>query len=380
MIEEDMNTRQIFLNFTFFYDAWNLIAEVDAQTGDLIRTYVWGLDLSGTMQGAGGIGGLLWINVEGGSNAGRYFVAYDGNGNVMGLVSADDGSVVAQYECGPFAEPMRATGPAAADNPLRFSTKYTDPETGLLYYGYRYYSPSLGRWLSRDPVGENGGVGLYVIAENNILNKWDRFGLSAVAVPIPVPSISVPALPEAGSVVGGVAGGLAGGAAVAGTAYGGYKLGSYLGEKLGIHEKVGEAIAKAYERCRRIFCRNRHPTWPTCTGESDPALAVWRQAPIYYPGWILYYVEVKKNERRPADPWVCPSGGDWYPVESKFFTVTLSGMVYVDTSLTVACCNCCYTFREGKSCHILHPWKGTGDQEVPKQEPPFRGRNFGIEQ
>ena len=114
--------------------------------------------------------------------------------------------------------------------------------------------------------------------------------------------------------------------------------------------------------------------------ESGPALAVRRQAPIYYPGWILYYVEVKKNERRPADRWVCPSGGDWYPVESKFFTVTLSGTVYVDTSLTVACCNCCYTFREGKSCHILHPWKGTGDQEVPKQEPPFRGRNFGREQ
>jgi RHS repeat-associated protein len=36
-------------------------------------------------------------------------------------------------------------------NPFRFSTKYDDDETDLLYYGYRYYNPSTGRWLSRDP-------------------------------------------------------------------------------------------------------------------------------------------------------------------------------------------------------------------------------------
>ena len=39
-------------------------------------------------------------------------------------------------------------------NPFRFSTKYFDAETGLYYYGYRYYSPNLGRWISRDPIGE----------------------------------------------------------------------------------------------------------------------------------------------------------------------------------------------------------------------------------
>jgi len=37
------------------------------------------------------------------------------------------------------------------------STKYTDSETGLLYYGYRYYLPVVGRWLSRDPIGDVGG-------------------------------------------------------------------------------------------------------------------------------------------------------------------------------------------------------------------------------
>ncbi len=55
----NLDTGQTISDIAFLYDGWNLIAEVDAQTGELIRTYVWGLDLSGSMQGAGGIGGLL---------------------------------------------------------------------------------------------------------------------------------------------------------------------------------------------------------------------------------------------------------------------------------------------------------------------------------
>jgi RHS repeat-associated protein len=51
---------------------------------------------------------------------------------------------------GPFAEVLRSTGPMANVNPFRFSTKYQDEETGLLYYGFRYLGD--GRWLSRDPL------------------------------------------------------------------------------------------------------------------------------------------------------------------------------------------------------------------------------------
>ena len=40
-------------------------------------------------------------------------------------------------------------------NPFMFSTKFYDWETGLYYYGYRYYNPSTGRWLSRDPLQRN---------------------------------------------------------------------------------------------------------------------------------------------------------------------------------------------------------------------------------
>ena len=46
----------------------------------------------------------------------------------------------------------------AKANPFRFSTKYQDDETGLVYYGHRYYDPSTGRWRSRDPLGVKGSV------------------------------------------------------------------------------------------------------------------------------------------------------------------------------------------------------------------------------
>jgi hypothetical protein len=50
----------------FLYDGWNLIAEFDANATNstlaLVRSYTWGLDLSGSMQGAGGVGGLLWTS------------------------------------------------------------------------------------------------------------------------------------------------------------------------------------------------------------------------------------------------------------------------------------------------------------------------------
>ncbi|MDD4406301.1 MAG: RHS repeat-associated core domain-containing protein [Parabacteroides sp.] len=56
-------------------------------------------------------------------------------------------------------------------------TKYTDNETDLVYYGYRYYSPTLGRWLSRDPIEEKGGLNLYAFVNNDPVNKWDKLGL-----------------------------------------------------------------------------------------------------------------------------------------------------------------------------------------------------------
>ncbi|MFN0138230.1 MAG: RHS repeat-associated core domain-containing protein [Phycisphaerae bacterium] len=69
------------------------------------------------------------------------------------------------------------SGNYADANPFRFSTKYFDAETGLSYYGYRYYSARLGRWLSRDPIGEAGGVNLYGFVLNSPPNFFEALGL-----------------------------------------------------------------------------------------------------------------------------------------------------------------------------------------------------------
>ena len=79
--------------------------------------------------------------------------AYDANGNVTDLVGTN-GEFLAQYQFDPYGNTISKTGTLADANPFRFSTKYLDAETGLYYYGYRYYQPEVGRWASRDPLGD----------------------------------------------------------------------------------------------------------------------------------------------------------------------------------------------------------------------------------
>ena len=70
----------------------------------------------------------------------------------------------------------------AKTNPFRFSTKYQDDETGLVYYGFRYYDQITGRWVSRDPVAEKGGQNLYVPMVNDPPSLTDSLGMD----PLPI--------------------------------------------------------------------------------------------------------------------------------------------------------------------------------------------------
>ncbi len=167
----------------FIYDlgGWNLLAIVTTDHRPL-TTFLWGQDLSGTMDQAGGIGGLLAVCEYGsGQMTNADFAAYDGNGNITALVRASDGNVSARYEYSAFGQTLRSTGPMAKANPFRFSTKFADDESGFVYYGYRYYNPSTGRWLSRDPLGEMGGakasLNLYDFVGNDPIGYFDVLGL-----------------------------------------------------------------------------------------------------------------------------------------------------------------------------------------------------------
>jgi RHS repeat-associated protein len=157
----------------FVYDGWNLLASLNATNNNILQSFVWGTDLSGSKQLAGGVGGILEV-VNGGNT--RFFAACDGGGNLVGLVDASNGALSAAYGYGPFSEPIRANGTFANLNPFRFSSKYQDPETDLLYYGFRYLSADSSKWLNRDPSDEIASKNLLGFIRNDPINRCDSLG------------------------------------------------------------------------------------------------------------------------------------------------------------------------------------------------------------
>ena len=166
----------------YLYDDWNLIYEADLsdpanpQSAHVnAKSYAWGLDLSGTMQGAGGVGGLLAVANDSGNT---YYPVYDHIGNVRAYVDGVTADVVAEFEYSPFGETLQASGSKVNEFAFRFSTKHQDASSGLYYYGYRWYDSELGRWLNRDPIEESGGLNLYAFVSNQTSDTYDYLGLS----------------------------------------------------------------------------------------------------------------------------------------------------------------------------------------------------------
>lgn len=159
----------------FLYAGWNVIAEIDV-SGTIKRTFTWGLDLTGSLSATGGVGALLQIRDEAQNKT--LLPTYDGNGNVAALVNADSGALEAAYEYDPSGQLLRCEGAYAKDNPFRFSTKWQDDESGLSYYGHRYYSSAMGRFINRDPIAEQGGLNLYGFCGNDGINGIDILGNS----------------------------------------------------------------------------------------------------------------------------------------------------------------------------------------------------------
>ena len=160
--------------YTFVYDGWNVVLELEEGNGTTNRMeYYWGKDISGTLQGAGGIGGLLYLK----RNGTIFVPIYDAYGNVMEYRAAD-GSLVASYAYDAFGRTIAQSGSLADTFRHRHATKFYESETGFYYYGYRHYVPAIARWLTPDPIEEDGGLNLYAFCANNALNRWDALGES----------------------------------------------------------------------------------------------------------------------------------------------------------------------------------------------------------
>ena len=161
----------------FLYNEWNVITEYTEVSGnwELAITRTWGLDVSGTEQGAGGIGGLLAENQISGATTDSYYPLYDGNGNVTEYLDST-GAIVAHYEYDPFGKINLSNGSKAGDFTYLFSTKPVDAVTGFHYYGYRWYDSENGRWINRDPIKENGGLNVYGFCGGDPVNYIDVLG------------------------------------------------------------------------------------------------------------------------------------------------------------------------------------------------------------
>jgi RHS repeat-associated protein len=187
----------------FVYDG-NLVIQERNTNNQPVVEYTRGNDLSGTLQGAGGIGGLLARSQNSLSPTPFYAVSSyyhaDGNGNVTMLIDASQ-VVMAKYLYDPFGNTLAQSGLLADANIYRFSSKEWNQNSGLYYYLYRFYDSSVQRWVNRDPIGELGfeicrnvispqlkkytpfsglieDPNYYLFVGNSPISKWDVLGLS----------------------------------------------------------------------------------------------------------------------------------------------------------------------------------------------------------
>jgi len=169
----------------YIYDGMLVIQERDANNLPAV-SYTRGSDLSGTRQGAGGIGGLLAradnrLLIAGDPSAHACYHA-DGNGNITALANGTQG-IVARYLYDPYGNLLAKAGSLADANLYRFSSKELHPSSSLYYYGYRFYAPSLQRWINRDPLHEDDANNLYQFARNAPAIVVDVDGRGSLSTP-----------------------------------------------------------------------------------------------------------------------------------------------------------------------------------------------------
>lgn len=114
-----------------------------------------------------------------------YVPLCDLQGNIACLIDPQRRKTIESYRFSAFGEEEivnargRVISNSSVDNPWRYRGKRIDSETGLIYFGKRYYDPEVGRWISPDPAGSIDGPNLYAYARNNPVTYVDYFGLAA---------------------------------------------------------------------------------------------------------------------------------------------------------------------------------------------------------
>ena len=104
----------------------------------------------------------------------NYFTSRDHLGSIREVVD-NTGTLVTRYSYDPFGRNTKSSG--TVDSDMLYTGHYYHEKSSLSLAPYRAYVAELGRWLSRDPIGEAGGINLYGYVSNNPMNFWDPLGL-----------------------------------------------------------------------------------------------------------------------------------------------------------------------------------------------------------
>ncbi len=163
---------------SYTYDALNrrisknndhYIWDGQQEIGMMRRGYIKELRILGEGKGAE-IGAAVLIEIDGIP----FTPIHDHRGSLVVFLTPY-GKPYATYRYTAFGE----TKDANPVCPWQFASKRYDPESGFIYFGKRYYHPSLGRWITTDPQGFQGGPNLYAYVLNNPLLYCDPYGLLA---------------------------------------------------------------------------------------------------------------------------------------------------------------------------------------------------------
>ena len=197
-VYDGLNRRRIARDFAWQGGAWvltnethyvydvRLLLQERSTNNNALVTYTRGLDLGGSLSGAGGIGGLLARTDTNGST----FYHADGIGNITALIDSQE-NIVARYLYNPFGKLIGQSGPLAPANVMQSSSK--PAYRGLVDFGLRWYSPDLDRWLNQDPIGERGGINLCRFVRNNPIGTIDYWGLAPLGLAVAASSTATSA-------------------------------------------------------------------------------------------------------------------------------------------------------------------------------------------
>ena len=116
-----------------------------------------------------------------------YYYVQDHSGNVLALLARTSSGVTIdnQYRYDPFGNPQ-GSSPNPVPNTLQFAGREYDTETQLHYDRARYLDPALGRFVSEDPLGLNGGINPYTFVGNDPINGSDPSGTRKICGPFKV--------------------------------------------------------------------------------------------------------------------------------------------------------------------------------------------------